>query len=131
DVYLISGNEKLVVKSIKYDESVSLPLGFKAGKNNSLFSLKIHKLNNVPEHVKVYVYDRENNSYTDVKNGTFEIVLNQGTYNGRFEITFSKNALNLPVIAENNFKVFFNKPASEITILNPNQIKLKAITLFD
>ncbi|XCF05291.1 T9SS type A sorting domain-containing protein [Tamlana crocina] len=131
DVYLISGNEKLVVKSIKYDESVSLPLGFKAGKNNSLFSLKIHKLKNVPEHVNVYVYDHENNSYTDVKNGSFEIILNQGTHNDRFEITFSKNALNLPVIAENNFKVFFNKSASEITILNPNQIKLKAITLFD
>lgn len=131
DAYLISGNEKLVIKSIKYDESVTIPLGLKAGKDNSLFNVKIHKLNSVPEHINIYVYDRENNSYTNVKNGTFEITLNQGTYNDRFEITFSKKTLNVPNSVENNFKIFFNKSTSEITILNPEQVELKAVKLFD
>jgi len=132
DTYIISSGKSLAIKSINYHESTRLPLGFKASKNNTTFSVKINKLKNVPEDVNVYVFDNENNTYTDIKNGAFEVHLDTGVYNNRFEITFiENNSLSVDDTIFDDLKVFQNNTTAQLKIFNPNSINIKTFSLFD
>lgn len=132
DAYLISSNEELVIKSINYDESTRLPLGLKTSKDNTIYSIKIHKLKDVPEDINIFIFDKINNTYTDVKNGTFDITLDKGVYNERFEITFtSENLLNTDDTDFETLKVFQNNSISELKIVNPNKISIQSFSLYD
>lgn len=132
DAYLISNGQELSIKSIKYDASFRQPLGIRASNDNTLFSVTIHKLNQVPDDVEVFIFDNETNSYTDIKNGTFEITLDKGTYTDRFEITFTAQTLGTDdAYVSENLKTFYNKNTSEIVIKNPDKLSIKTFKLFD
>lgn len=132
DAYLISGGKELVIKSINYDETTKLPFGLKASEDNSSFSIKINKLKDVPEAVNIYVFDNENNTYTDIKEGTFEINLKAGVYHNRFEITFNKNnSLSIDEALFDDLKVFQDNTISQLKIHNPKALNIKAFSLID
>ncbi|GAA4810526.1 T9SS sorting signal type C domain-containing protein [Litoribaculum gwangyangense] len=131
DAYLISSDKDLVIKSINYDETTRLPLGLKAANDNTFFSIKIHRLKNVPSDVNVFVFDKETNAYHDVKNGTYEVTLNKGTYNNRFEVTFAKNNLNVEENTFDNFKVIQNNNLSLLKLINSNNLNIKSVSVFD
>ncbi len=132
DAYLISSGEQLAIKSINYDETVKLPFGLKASQDNTSFSVKINKLKDVPSDVNVYVFDTESNTYTDIKEGAFEIYLDQGIYDNRFEITFSKNnSLSIDEAVFDDLKILQNNTISQLKIFNPKGINIKTFGLFD
>ena len=131
DAYLLSENQELSIKSINYNETTRLPFGLKADHDNILFSIKINELKDVPSNVDIYIYDNLNNTYTDIKNGAFEITLNEGVYNNRFEVTFNNAALNIDDTTFNDFNIFQNNTISELKIVNPNTLNIKAFNLFD
>lgn len=132
DAYLISNNKELVIKSINYNEDTRLPLGLKASADNTQFNIKIHKLKDVPELVEVYIYDNENQTYTNIKHGAFNITLNKGIYNNRFEVTFKQNStLNTTENITKNFKVFQNNSISQLNIFNHNRLNIESLSLFD
>ncbi|MCF7560895.1 T9SS type A sorting domain-containing protein [Sabulilitoribacter multivorans] len=131
DAYLISSGEPLAIKSIDYDETTRIPFGLKAGNDNMVFRVNIHKLNSVPNNVNIYVSDNKNNTYTDIKNGSYEVTLDEGIYNDRFEITFAKSALNVVDNTFTNFKIFQNNNAAQLKLANPNRLSLKNISVFD
>jgi hypothetical protein len=131
DAYIISSGKELVIKSINYDETTRLPLGLKASKDNTFFSVKIKQLKNIAEEVNVYVFDNENNAYTDLKNDAFEITLDQGVHNNRFEITFAKSSLPVEEEIFTEFKIFQNNTIAQLKIINPNNLSIKSINIFD
>lgn len=132
DAYLISGGNPLVIKSINYDEATRIPLGLKASEDNSSFSIKINKLKDVPEAVNIYVFDNEKNTYTDIKKSTFEINLEAGIYNNRFEITFNKNnSLSIDEAIFDDLKVFQDNTRSQLKIYNPKVVNIKMFSLID
>ncbi|MCF7569310.1 T9SS type A sorting domain-containing protein [Sabulilitoribacter arenilitoris] len=131
DAYLLSENKELSIKSINYDEATRIPFGLKAEYDNMLFSVRVYAAKDTPSDVNIYVYDNTNNTYTDVKNGTFNITLETGTYNNRFEITFSNKTLNVIDNTFDNFDVIQNNTISQLKILNPNALDIKSFNLFD
>ncbi|WP_298494917.1 T9SS type A sorting domain-containing protein [uncultured Algibacter sp.] len=132
DAYIISNEKELVIKSINYNDDTRLPLGLKASTNNTEFIIKINTLKGVPEYVNIYIYDNETNIYTDIKNDTFNIKLDAGVYNERFEITFKETAiLSTAENTFNNFKIFQNNTISQLSLLNPNNLNIKSLSLFD
>ncbi|NNC51203.1 MAG: T9SS type A sorting domain-containing protein [Flaviramulus sp.] len=133
DAYLISDEKELVIKSINYDETTRLPLGLKASKDNTEFKIEIHKIKNIPQNVNVYIFDNLDNSYTDVKNGTFDITVDEGVYNDRFEVTFAKSVLSIGNETETfaNFEIFQNNTISQLKLNNPNNLSIKCIQVFD
>ncbi|GAL67313.1 hypothetical protein JCM19301_2665 [Jejuia pallidilutea] len=132
DAYLLSDDKELVIKSINYSEDTKIPLGLKTNKNNTPFEISIFSLEAVPENVSIYIHDKLNNSYTNVINNTFTIVLNEGTYNDRFEITFSKqNVLHTETISIRDFIVFENKTQSQLEIVNPKRLNINKVMLYD
>ena len=131
DAYLLSENQELSIKSINYDETTRIPFGLKADFDNIPFSIKINELKDVPSGVDIYIYDNLNATYTDIKNGAFDITLDEGIYNNRFEVTFNNNALDVDDTNFNNFDVFQNNTISELKIVNPNALDIKSFNLFD
>ena len=61
----------MAIKFINYGEVTRITLGLKAPKNNMPFSIKIHQLKDIPEDVNIYVFDKVDNTYTDVKKNCF------------------------------------------------------------
>lgn len=131
DAYLLSENQELTIKSINYDETTRIPFGLKAEFDNMLFSAKVYSLKDVPSDVDVYIYDNVNNTYTDVKNGTFEITLDKGTYNNRFEVTFNRQSLSVDDNILEDFNIFQNNTIAELKINNPNALDIQSLNLYD
>ncbi len=132
DAYLLSDDKELVIKSINYSEDTKIPLGLKANKDNTPFDVSIFNLKAIPESVSIYVYDKLNDSYTDIRNNTFSVTLDEGTHNDRFEITFSKQSvLNTEAVSISNFKIFENVRRHQLEIINPNRLEMHEVKLYD
>ncbi len=138
DTYFIAEDEKLVIKSIEYDVDTRLPFGLNADNETNTYSVTINALNNVSDSVEVFVYDKQEDTHTDIRNGAFEITLPQGEYDNRFEIVFkdaSKEANEELLITEaeviGSFTVFQNNSSNQLVIKNPKSYILKNFTMYD
>lgn len=132
DAYLLSDDKEIVIKSINYSEDTKIPLGLKANKDNTPFDVSIFNLKAIPESVSIYVYDKLNDSYTDIRNNTFSVTLDEGTHNDRFEITFSKQSvLNTEAVSISDFKIFENLRRHQLEIINPNRLEMHEVKLYD
>ena len=126
------------IKSIAYDVDAKIPFGIAAKNNMSTYSITVNRLKNVSDNVDVYIYDKLNNTYTDIKHGTLDITLDAGTYNDRFEVVF-KNASQeqeeeLEITEEdvvNSFNVYQNNTNNVLTIKNPKAYIVKSFMMFD
>lgn len=138
DAYFIADNNKLVIKSIKYDIDTRLPFGLNANNETNTYSVTINALKNVSDSVEVFVYDKEADTYTDIRNGAFEISLPQGEYDNRFEIVFkdaAREANEELIVTENevinSFDVFQNNTNNQLVIKNPKSHIVKSFTMYD
>ncbi|WP_203258238.1 T9SS type A sorting domain-containing protein [Hyunsoonleella ulvae] len=132
DAYLLSEDKELIIKSINYSEDTKIPMGLKADKDNMPFEVTIHSNKAIPENVTVYIHDKLNDTYTDIRNNTFSVVLEEGVYNDRFEIAFSKQStLDTEKIEISDFKVFENLKRNHLEIINPNRKFINAVELYD
>jgi len=132
DAVIISGGKALSVKSINYNENTRLALALKASNDNTPFSIGVHSLEDVSETVNIYVFDTSDNSYTNIKDGTFNITLDAGEHNNRFEITFKNNALlDTDHTTLNDFDVFQLNNIASLKLHNPNQLIIESINVFD
>lgn len=139
DTYLITGaDNELAIKSIAYNVDAKIPFGIVAEDNQSEFSITIDELNNVSDNVEVYMYDKSNNTYTDIRNGVFDITLDAGTYNDRFEVVFRNAAEEeeeeLEITEEDitsSFNVYQNNTNNVLTIKNPKAYIVKSFIMYD
>ncbi|MGB5417260.1 T9SS type A sorting domain-containing protein [Algibacter sp.] len=132
DAYLLSSDKELVIKSINFDETTRLPLGLKAETDNTEFNLNIYKLKDVPENVDIFIFDKETNSYSNIKNDAFNITLDAGVYNDRFEVTFKEGTvLSTSEDTFTDFKIIQNNNLSQLNLINPNGLNMKSLSLFD
>ncbi|TBN06804.1 T9SS type A sorting domain-containing protein [Hyunsoonleella flava] len=132
DAYLLSEDKELVIKSINYTDDTTIPIGLKTNKDDTTFDISVYSLKAIPESVTIYVHDKLNDTYTDIRNNMFSIVLKEGLYNDRFEIAFSKqNTLNIETVAASDFKIFENKRRNHLEIINPKRLEIDHIFLYD
>lgn len=132
DIYFLADNHKLAIKSLTYDEYARIPLVLKASTQASTFSVTINELTHVDDTVNVYVFDSQENTYTNIKNGTFDISLAEGLYDDRFEVTFTnEETLSNEEVTISDFIVFQDNNNSQLTVKNPNNININSVTLFD
>jgi hypothetical protein len=78
------------------------------------------------------VHDTELNTYHNLKNEDYSIVLKPGEYNERFELTFSSNAaLSTEDISITNLHTYFSNEKGSIIIHNPNSKTIQTIELYN
>ena len=137
DAYFIADNNELSIKSITYDIDAKIPFGITAKNNMSTYNVKINRLRNVSDNVDVYIHDKLNDTYTDIKNGEFDITLDAGTYNDRFEVVFrnaSQEQEELEITEEeitSSFNVYQNNTNNVLTIKNPKAYIVKSFMMYD
>jgi hypothetical protein len=86
---------------------------------------------NFDESQDIFMFDAMTNSYHDIKNSTYEVVLPTGVYNNRFEITFKDFNLNSESNIKSELVIIQNNGSQTLTVSNPNALDLKSVKLYD
>jgi len=132
DMYWMLDNDKYTIQGInEINEQTILPIGLHT-RNDGLNNISIDKLENIPNNLEIYVYDKELEAYHNLKESNYEVFLNSGEYLNRFEITFS-NAQSLSVddITNKNLYVYFSNEKESVIIHNPNSINIKSVEIYN
>ncbi|UTN02620.1 T9SS type A sorting domain-containing protein [Flavobacterium bizetiae] len=131
DVTFLIENGSYVIQGINFDETKKIALTVKATVTAS-FKFSIPEVINFDNTQKIYIYDALNDSYHDIKNGTYQVTVAPGVYNDRFKITF-KDTVTLG-IGNNTAKQFFiiqDNGNSKLRAENPHNLNLKSFKLYD
>jgi hypothetical protein len=131
DVSFWLENGSYVIQGVNFDESKKIPLIVKVATNTS-FKFSIPEVVNFDTSQMIYLYDGNDDSYHDIKNGTYNVTVAPGTYSDRFKITF-KNQTTLGTDNPTS-KLFFiiqDNSNSNLKVSNPNNLALKSFKLYD
>lgn len=129
DVYFVLDNKPYLINVLDFNIDKKIPMGFKNTEPTN-FKFTVHQIVNFTDSENVYMHDKINNTYTDIKNGLFEVNLPAGTNNTQFEITFT-NPLKIEDITTSNFSVVQNNTNQLLMVANPKRIDIKEIQLYD
>lgn len=134
DMYFMQDGYKLNIQgvgSFNKDEVFALSL---AATELGEGRLKLLESENTQANSPVYLFDKVENTYTDIRNEEAVILVNQtGEISGRYEIRFSKSNQKDKAIADANTSLQIVHPEnSEILLVdNPNLLTVKEIKVFD
>ncbi|TDD78786.1 LamG-like jellyroll fold domain-containing protein [Flavobacterium caseinilyticum] len=130
DMYLLNGDNQLIIQGEGYfDDNASYPIGVKTDAQGKV-SFVIDALENFDENQPIFIYDKTDDSYHNIKDTLYEVELPAGTFNDRFALRFTNktlgtNTFNLSKINEVNVIVNQN-----VTVQSFNQL-IKNITVYD
>ncbi len=134
DMYWNLNNTNLIIQALdNFSETQSIPLTLKIDKEG-LAVIKIDKLENIDASKNIYVHDLELNTYYNLKDGNYSIVLSPGLYTNRFEITFASNtasSLSTNDLDLSNLYVYFSNEKQSIIVHNPNSKNIQSVELFN
>jgi hypothetical protein len=130
DMHWTFDNEDYVIQAHSFDSELRIPLVVKV-ENQQPVSFGIFDIQNFDESQEIYIHDIDNDLYVNLREQNYSINLDAGDYTNRFEITFQAEALSLEQIIDKDFTVFQNSQNAELTVLNPNGLDIKSITLID
>ena len=130
DAYFFLDNDKYIVEGVPFDVNKRIKVGVKSTANIS-FNFKLAHVVNFDQNQNVYLYDGLTQTYHDIKNGNYDVILPGGTINDRFEITFTASALNTVVNLEESFSIYQNNDTQTLKIENPTLLDVRSISLFD
>lgn len=102
-------------------------------------TIKIDELINFEENQYVYLHDIELDFYQNLKEGDYEIFLNAGYYDTRFEIVFSERNLNQnqslstddEILNEAQIDIRYANNIDKIVLINPHGLQVKTIQVFN
>ncbi|QRM89975.1 choice-of-anchor D domain-containing protein [Lacinutrix sp. WUR7] len=124
DMFWMIEDEKFVIQGTNtVNESTILPLGIKTNVSG-INTFKIDALINFPEDLQIYVHDKTLDTYSNLRNGDFEIDLPAGAYLDRFEITFTDQALSIEESEIYNLEAYFANDIDSMIINNPKNIQI-------
>ena len=134
DAYFQVENKDLLIKSFQYDIDAILPIVLVGNQPSNTFSISVNKMNNVPEGINVFVHDKELGTYTNIKTGSFDIVLPEGPHKERFQIVFkdaSKDVTSNTPDLNSELDVFHNGTISSVVVKNPSELNIATISMHD
>ncbi len=130
DVYFFLDDSRYVIQGVAFDINKRIPVGIKST-DNATFKFDASMILNFDESQDVFMFDAMNNTYHDIKNSTYEVVLPTGVYNNRFEITFKDFNLNSESNIKSELVIIQNNGSQTLTVSNPNALDLKSVKLYD
>jgi hypothetical protein len=91
DMYWQIPNGKLVIQAVSdFGIEQILPLAVKVtGAGNT--AIAIDALENIPDSVNIYLFDKVTGNYHDLQSGEFSVMLPAGEYTDRFSVRFSSS----------------------------------------
>ena len=130
--YLIDGDDRpFNIDVLPYDKNLKLPLTISAGKKTNQYKMQVSNANYETE--GVWLWDKETDEYHDILNAAYSFSLPEGNYNDRFAIVFmdKEESLGITEDIKNSFDVFQNNSAGQLEVINPMNVALREIAVFD
>lgn len=131
DITFLLENGSYVIQGVNFDVTKKIALTVKVTSTAS-FKFHIPEVINFDNEQKIYIYDALDDSYHDIKNGTYQVTVVPGIYNDRFKITFKDgNTLSIGENAAKKFFIIQDNNNSKLRAENPNNLNLKSFRLYD
>lgn len=131
DAFWTQNDEAFVIQAHSFDIEKRIPIIIKA-ENQQPIEFSIFDIQNFDASQPIYIHDIENDTYVDLREQDYSINLPAGNYTDRFEVTFQpEEALSIEGITNEDFTIFQNIKNAELTVLNPNALDIKSITLYN
>ncbi|MGV6832336.1 MAG: T9SS type A sorting domain-containing protein [bacterium] len=131
DGHFVVDDEAIAILAVPFTTDRKIPLTVLTAQQQVL-GIRTYGLQNFPEEIPIYLHDKYENTYTDMKIQGFSVPIEAGTFSDRFEIVFeSEDTLSEEVIITEDFSIFQNNNTSQLTILNPNSVSVSHFSLFD
>ena len=130
DVTFWLENSSYVIQGVKFDETKKIPLAVKVT-TNSKFKFYIPEVINFDQSDNIYIYDALDESYHDIKNGTYEVTVAPGNYYDRFMITFKNQTLGTDENTIKTFLIVQDNTISSLKVSNPTMLEIKSFKLYD
>ena len=126
-----------VATAVKFDINKRIPVGFRCASATN-FKVQVKDVVNFDQNQEVYLHDKVNDIYYDIKNGIFDMTLPAGDNKTQFEVTFKNTTLSTPledvdamfVVAQNNENealMLYNTQNKDITSLELYDVTGKLI----
>ncbi len=91
DFYWLLDDEPLVIQALpEINLQDDLPIGFKIS-NAGFYQFSISKMQNIPDSLNIYLLDKNENTYYNLRDGEAQLFLNTGTFN-KFSIVFKEES---------------------------------------
>ncbi|MGM0932802.1 MAG: LamG-like jellyroll fold domain-containing protein [Bacteroidota bacterium] len=134
DMYWMINDNEFVIQGVPnfYLDQI-LPIGLKIAEESE-FGIKISKLENLPEHVNIYLHDKIDDSYFDLTKADFKASLSPEIYNNRYEIVFyngeepEEDALDDEDLALLEMGYSYN--SRELHIKNPEMLEINKLVIY-
>ncbi|MEW4925482.1 LamG-like jellyroll fold domain-containing protein [Algibacter sp. 2305UL17-15] len=153
DMYWVQNNSNFVIQAVHdFDNDQILPLGLKIDKAG-IATIKIDALEHINENTAIIIHDKELNTNNNLRDSDFEILLEPGIYNDRFELIFSTPLLlnddesdesndgknededldqeDEDDIVQNKLNIYFANDTEHIVIRNPEAKTIKEVELYN
>ena len=131
EIYFGINNNSYIIDVIDFDVTKKIPLGLR-NTTEATYKIAIDTILNFSDLQHIYIHDKDNDTYQNIKNTAYTVTMPAGTNSSRFEITFtnlsSKKSTNNLI---SNFEVMQDNQSQNLTILNPKAIDLTEVTVFD
>ncbi|MFO7720554.1 MAG: T9SS type A sorting domain-containing protein, partial [Gillisia sp.] len=123
-------------------------LGVKIAAEGELL-IKINKLEYISEDVNIYLKDKSDSTYHDLRESNFKLILEKGELNERFEIVFQKEKEAKPEpepdatpveeinphlpeeLAPGTIDVIFAENEHQLMIVNPFEMNIKQVDIYN
>ncbi|RNC79838.1 MAG: choice-of-anchor D domain-containing protein [Winogradskyella sp.] len=129
----INNNFYVIQASDNMDEGTSYPLIIytaTAGNN----TISIDEMRNIGDDQEIFLHDIELDYYHDLKESNYEIYLDPGYYDGRFEIVFENLNQSLStddIINEQQLDVRYANNIDKVVLINPHGIVVETIQIYN
>ena len=134
DMYWNINDGKFVIQGVhEFNESQEFSLGLIV-KEAGITRLKVEALENIPATMPLYIKDNITENTFQINDEPFEIYLEEGTYNDRFQLVFqSSQSLNSDEIdtVSNTLITYYDSEASEIKVVNKKNIHVLYVKVYD
>ncbi|WP_426091035.1 LamG-like jellyroll fold domain-containing protein [Flavobacterium sp. DSR3-2] len=130
DMYLVNSEKELIIEGEGYfDETSSYPIGVRSDSIGKI-SFVLDGLENFDENQKVFIYDKSDETYHNIKDTLYEVELPKGTFNDRFYLRFTDKTLGTDSFNLSKSDGVIVVVNQNVTVQSSNQL-IKNIVVYD
>ncbi len=130
DVSFYIENRNYVIQGVPLDLTKKIPLVVKVTTTTTM-KFNIPEVINFDPLQNIYLYDGLDDSYHDIKNGSYLVTIAPGVYTDRFKITFSNKTLGIKEEIKSNFFISQDNENQMLKASNPDNIAINSFMLYD
>ncbi|HSP11757.1 MAG TPA: LamG-like jellyroll fold domain-containing protein [Salegentibacter sp.] len=133
DMYWMINENEFVMQGVPhfYLDQV-LPIGLKIAEESE-FGIKISELENLPDHMNIYLLDKTEDTYHDLRESDFKTTLSPETYNDKYEIVFYNGEEPEDETTENDdqeLAMGYSYNSRELHIKNPEMLEINKLVIY-